>query len=348
MEYKNKIEKLNDFWLRCAGVPTISIFLQLTVYAEDRIKFGYPLERAILVATIVTIIIWETGRQILIYFRKKYPEINQTRKRVLFSLIFFLLGNLIICFFTHWFYNYYLIWNHILAYDEFLFDTVVATCFVCLIYGVYEMIYFYRKWEQTYSEREKLLIEKTQSQLDALRSQINPHFLFNSLNTLEALTEEKHENSTQFVRELANVYRFILQSQDKKLNTLKEELDFISAYSFLLKTRFGDNLTLTIAVEECDHVKQLPPLTLQLLVENAMKHNIISSTKPLHIKITSVENNFLAVTNKLQKKSQTIASTKIGLNNISQRYQILGERKMAVEETAHEFKVTVPLIEETP
>jgi sensor histidine kinase YesM len=345
MQEKTNIEKLNDFWLRVVGIPVTGLLTQFTFYKEDSVKYNYPLYRGLILTTLITMLLWETGRQVLIYYRNKYPNINQTKERVLFSFAGFLLNSIVINVILHGFYNYFLIWNHKLTFKDYLFNVWVAVFFIVFLYSIYEMIYYFRKWKQTFDEREKLQAERLHNHLKVLQSQINPHFLFNSLNILEMLAEEKHDNTAPFVRHLANVYRYILQNQEKNLNSVKEELDFIKAYSFLLETRFGDNLKLKIDVPEQYHDKLIPPLTLQLLVENAMKHNVVSASKPLTIDILTEDSHYLVIKNNLQKKTQFVPSNKVGLENIKQRYALFNHDAVKILTENNAFIVAIPMLE---
>ncbi|NUQ82590.1 MAG: histidine kinase [Bacteroidetes bacterium] len=186
-------------------------------------------------------------------------------------------------------------------------------------------------------------------QVDALKSQINPHFLFNSFSTLLGLIEEKSEKAGPFVQELSNVYRYILLSKDKNLTELKSELEFLDAYTYLLKQRHQDGLHVEVDVPEAARDLKLPVLTLQLLVENATKHNIISVKKPLIIQIVWQSPGFLSVRNNLQRKPVMTLSTGMGLTNIRERYRFFTELPVEIHETSDRFTVTLPLLPaETP
>jgi hypothetical protein len=189
----------------------------------------------------------------------------------------------------------------------------------------------------------KLQKETLSSQFEALKSQIDPHFLFNNFSTLASIIEESGITAVSFVQELSKVYRYVLQTRSSTLVPLKEELDFIQSYRFLMSKRFGDNLSITLTVPETAQALQVMPFSLQLMVENAIKHNIISAKKPLRIRI-DVCNDYLVVTNNLQKKNTPVQSTHIGLDNIRTRYGLMTNRDVRVIETAAEFRVEIPLI----
>ncbi len=345
MQKKTDIEKLNDFWLRVAAFPIISIICNFFFYAEENVNYNISITKGIIVSFIVAVLNWELARQILMYYRRKYPNIDQTKNRVLFTLFGFIVLSFVLNGVLHFFYSYTYMWNRIETFKDYIFNVCVFIFFLVILYAIYEMMYFFRKWKQTFEEREKLQEEKQHSQLLILQSQINPHFLFNSLNVLEMLAEGKDENTVPFIRQLAAVYRYILQNQAKELNSVKEELNFIKAYSFLLETRFGNNLRLIMDVPEQYYTKLIPPLTLQLLVENAMKHNIASASKPLTIHVMTEGNQYLVVKNNLQRKTQSVPSNKIGLENIKQRYALLGNKAIKISTDNKEFSVAIPMLE---
>lgn len=222
--------------------------------------------------------------------------------------------------------------------------TVMGVTATLLMNAIYVGIYFFRQWQSSYTEAERLKQENLRSQLETLKSQINPHFLFNSLNTLSVLIEENPKMATEFVEELAKVYRYILQTRDREVISLAEELRFIDAFVFMLKVRFGGNVQYEVFVPS--HVNHLgiPPLTLQMLVENAIKHNIVSSQRPLRIEITLSENGMLSVRNNLQKKAVSVLSNRLGLQNIQNRYQLLSQQPVEIVETVKHFTVHLPLI----
>jgi LytS/YehU family sensor histidine kinase len=193
-------------------------------------------------------------------------------------------------------------------------------------------------------ETENLKRENLAAQLNALRTQVNPHFLFNNLNTLSSIIPDDPKQAVDFVQQLSKVYRHILEVKDEKSISLKDELDLMNAYAFLLKTRFGDNLAVNINVSAEKMQKKIVPLSLQLLMENAIKHNIVSAEKPLHIDVFA-ENGSLVISNNLQMKNQVNESTGIGLDNIRNRYKLLSDKPVKVTESATNFTVSIPLID---
>lgn len=190
----------------------------------------------------------------------------------------------------------------------------------------------------------KMQQEKTEMQMRALQSQINPHFLFNGLNTLSSLIDENPGQAGEFVDELSKVYRYLLRSNEAELTTLGVELSFINSYFHLLKTRFGGSVHLDVAIQETYNDALLPPLTLQLLVENAVKHNVVLRQTPLHIRIRTTTDQQLIVENTLQRKTIRVESNGVGLSNIADKYKLLNQPAPRIEEQNGWFRVTLPLL----
>jgi LytS/YehU family sensor histidine kinase len=180
-----------------------------------------------------------------------------------------------------------------------------------------------------------------------LKNQVNPHFLFNSLNTLSSLVSISPEQAERFIDELSSVYRYLLQSNEQVLATLRAEIEFANSYYHLLKTRYGDAIQLTINIDSIHFDFLIPSLSLQLLLENSTKHNIVSTAKPLHIHIyTQTAPDRLVVSNNLQRKINPVPSNKMGLVNIMKTLQLLNQQEVVVQESEKEFVVILPLIKQ--
>ncbi|QMU28752.1 sensor histidine kinase [Adhaeribacter radiodurans] len=190
---------------------------------------------------------------------------------------------------------------------------------------------------------EQLHKESYRAQLEALKNQINPHFLFNSLNVLHSLIYVDQDKAAQFLSQLSEVYRFLLDSSSKQLVPLKTELELVHAYLYLLKTRFGENVQFQVEVPDAYRQLELPPTAAQMLIENAIKHNGSTSRKPLLISIF-VADGKLVVKNNLQPRFDEVKSTKIGLKNISTRYSYLTSQEVEIEQMDQEFIVRLPLL----
>lgn len=202
---------------------------------------------------------------------------------------------------------------------------------------------FLLSWRQAAIEAEKLKTERVASQYETLKNQVNPHFLFNSLNALTSLVYEDQDQAARFIKKLADVYRYVLDNQQKEVVPLEEELQFVKSYIFLQQMRFEDNLIVDIEVP-ADTEAMIPPLSLQMLIENAVKHNIISDDQPLYLQISVEQDKFLKVENNLQPKRTYEYSSGLGLQNIRSRYAYLSGKKVEVQDGPQHFTVRLPLL----
>lgn len=192
-------------------------------------------------------------------------------------------------------------------------------------------------------ENEKLLSQNLSAQLQLLKQQIKPHFLFNSLNHLISLVRANDCHTEEFVIHLSELYRYILQTDLKDKIPLREELKIISHYFFMLKSRFEENINFTVKINEDIYSSYIPPFTLQILIENSVKHNIISKAKPLYVRIFS-DNNKLIIENNLQGKKNTEDSHNVGLANLNQRYLLICGKPIEVNKTDKCFQIILPVI----
>lgn len=215
-----------------------------------------------------------------------------------------------------------------------------------LFLNVLNIIYWYvNQLEKTQIEAEKFKKISTQAQLQAVRNQVNPHFLFNNLSVLTALIPMDTNASVEFVQQFSKVYRYVLKSHEKELLELDTELDFIDSYLYLLKKRFGESLKISVQVDEEVRQHYIVPMALQMLVENAVKHNVVSKNKPLQINIFTENDQLLIVQNNLQRKGvNELESTNLGLSNISQRYDFLTHKSITIQENEAHFTVKLPII----
>lgn len=203
--------------------------------------------------------------------------------------------------------------------------------------------YFYKALQENRVKEQKIIAGTANAQFESLKNQIDPHFLFNSLNVLSSLIEENPENAQRFTTSLSKIYRYVLEQKDKELVSVEEELAFAKTYMNLLKMRFENSISYEIPSEGIDADAKVVPLSLQLLLENCIKHNVVSEQKPLHIKII-IKNNYLVVQNDLQKKEVLQDGRGVGLQNIISRYGILSQRKVLIEETNGIFAVHLPIL----
>jgi len=217
---------------------------------------------------------------------------------------------------------------------------VVITMFITLAVHAF---YFYRQLQEARVAEQRVIAGTASAQFESLKNQIDPHFLFNSLNVLSSLIEENPENAQRFTTSLSKIYRYVLEQKNKEYVTLQEELNFASTYMKLLKMRFENSLEYKLPEGPIDPDAKVVPLALQLLLENTVKHNVVSEKNPLRIEIR-VEGDYLVIENNLQKKDVIGAGKGVGLQNIISRYAILTRRQVNVEERDGAFKVKIPIL----
>lgn len=226
-------------------------------------------------------------------------------------------------------------------HDELLFRDFFSS--VLVLGSIFIMRLIYKK--QTYElEIEKLRTESLESQFESLKNKMSPHFLFNTLSAVTTLIRKSPDLAEEYVNHLSQVLRYTLQSNEKKTVTLQEEMEYTESYLFLIEMRYGANLTIKKNINEKLLTMELPPLTVQTLLENAVKHNEISLRKPLTISILTTENEELVVKNIVQMKLTPEEGTGIGLTNLSKQYKLLGKRDIQILNKENEFVVIIPLI----
>jgi two-component system LytT family sensor kinase len=263
---------------------------------------------------------------------------------LLISFLSSLLYSSVVIFFTNWF--WYIVMRGI-SWEEFWqWGTVIIVWEYVVFYAISLIMFakaFFAEWKQSVLEKERLRNEALALQYETLSNQVNPHFLFNSLNVLLSLIDHDTEAAKKFTSQLAAFYRDLLSLKDKQTIPLSQELKLMGNYLDLLQIRFRQALkvTMTGTPNETDAII---PLTLQLLVENAMKHNIISDEQPLHLEIEQT-GHYIIVRNTLQKKAFAAEPSRIGLKNLNERYLFLTGQSITITETTSTFEVRIPLIE---
>ena len=209
---------------------------------------------------------------------------------------------------------------------------------------VLSLSYAYQQWDNDQTANEHLRQSTYQHQLDALKTQITPHFLFNSLTSLSSLISENKQKAGEFVDELSKVYRYLLQANDRELVSLKTEMNFIASYASLLQTRYGPSLVITQSIDPTYLERSLLPLSLQTLLDNAIKHNVMSPGKPLQINIKTTSEGTLLVQNNLHRKVVKVETSQANLETLRTKYRLLNNAELKVTETDTHFNVLLPLL----
>lgn len=221
---------------------------------------------------------------------------------------------------------------------------VVDFFFVGCVNAIFFILEYIQKWQESIQRADRLEREKTQVQFDNLKNQMNPHFLFNALSSLNSLIKTNPELASEFLQNMSKVYRYVLQHKEKNVVSLREELEFIGDYLFLLDTRFGSSFEFksTIPIEKLE--EGIVPVTFQILIENAIKHNTLSDKKPLQLHVF-IEDDFLVMSNPVQKKNMVQGSNGLGLENLKNLYAYLSKRELSWKEEAGVFRIQIPLVE---
>jgi two-component system, LytTR family, sensor kinase len=341
MTYK-QVFGFDDKKLLLIGIPlaSVTIFLLLFHQAFGQEPIVYFLV-CFCISILYTSIYWFSLRAFYKHIKCSYPTFGQIQIRLMMTFGAFLVVFAGVKVFDRLIIKQIYYSTH---QPGIIIEFTATLLLSCLVISIYEAYFFAHELQRTVTEKTALERDYVQSQLEGLRNQVNPHFLFNSLNTLIYLIPEDQDKAVKFVHQLSKVYRFLLESREAKLIPLEEEMAFLDAYIFLQKERFGENLQVQISALPSLKKTGIIPLTLQLLFENAIKHNIISTEKPLKIDL-SVENTHLIVRNNYQPKNRVAIGTGMGLQNIKDRYRLLDNRSVEVIVTPQSFMVALPILQ---
>ncbi len=271
--------------------------------------------------------------------------VNRPTRSLIISISFHIIYSSIVIIFVNWFWFILLRGISISQFLDYGGVYIIGGEYF-ILFLVTAIIYaksFFNEWRERVIQSETLKQEAIALQYQVMQNQVNPHFLFNSLNTLGSLIDIDSKKAKEFTRELSMYYRELLYFKDKDLIPLSEEINFLEKYIYLQKIRFGDNFDVEIKLNN-NTDREVIPMSVQMMIENAVKHNIISKEKPLKITIRQSENDELLIENNLQPRENVSGSNKIGLNNLKERYKFLTDREMTISKDNDMFKVTIPLI----
>ncbi len=324
-----------------AGMIPPLLFRLTRWYNGEAVSPWASFASATLISVLTTVVISLSVVQVMIWLQKNYPWKKGVLKRLFLEVtLTTLVATALITLLT--------LLTHLFRPEPDLQAAILRYMMVGVglnffLVALTEGVFFFRSWRESTVQTERYKNESIRAQLESLKKQVNPHFLFNSLNTLSSMIDVDQEQSKAFVDNLSEVYRYLLQHETEEIVSLSAEMDFIQAYTHLLKQRHGDRIRFHFTVPNKELSKGLPPMTLQLLVENAVKHNVASHQKPLQIEIYT-KDQLLCVRNNLQSRSSSPPSTGIGLKNIRERYRFLVDRQVEILQSQSHFEVRVPLI----
>ncbi len=317
-----------------------------TAFCNLYTYFNLPVSpyHAIGIIFLITLGTWEISRLLHPLFNKWVAgeEKSLQRKITLFLSATFvsLLFTTLVC----WVFSQYIL-AQMAGLGIALKLTLTYTVLVSLLFHLLNAVFYYlNQYRIKQVEAEELMRMNVQVQLQRIQSQVNPHFLFNNLNVLAGMVMKENDEANKFIESFSKVYHYILHNQDRELIALGKELEFLQPYNFLLKKRFPQSLQIVIDIPPAYHDQYIVPAALQMLVENAIKHNIASPGKPLKISITVTNENELCVRNTLQPKISNEPSSKIGLKNIDDRYFLTTGQHITIEQGEKEFIVLLPVV----
>jgi hypothetical protein len=297
-----------------------------------------------LTSVFITFAVWEGNLRIDHLMNLKFPWVSKPATRIFVHLPVIIIYSAAVIYIAMLGFNKYVCDFPEATKDAFMITAVIIGVMVSLIILPIEIgRQFFAHWKSSLIEVEKYKTESIQAQLQNLKNQINPHFLFNNMSVLSSLVYKDQDKAVDFINQLSKVYRYLLDNKDSELVSLEDELHFIRSYTYLLKIRFDTNIVFLIDLETESLKKMLPPMALQILIENAIKHNEISSDFPLTVKITS-KNDILEVSNNLQLRLNNEESSKTGLKNISERYQYFTNKSIEIIKDSTLFSVKIPLL----
>ena len=279
------------------------------------------------------------------YLERRQWKKQDTIKRIVIGILGAIVITLVGLFFLRVFTD---VVYYGLSFEEFIANEtwggyVFGFWITMTIVVIFHVAYFYNRYQKNKIKEQKVIAGTASAKFDALKNQLDPHFLFNSLNVLTSLIEENPKNAQKFTTSLSKVYRYVLEQKNKDLITVDEELRFAKTYMSLLKMRFEDSIIFEIPEQATNPESKVVPLSLQLLLENAVKHNMVTSSKPLHIRIYE-SGGMLIVENNLQPKQIVKKSSGVGLENIKQRYELLSNKTVSINQQATSFAVAIPML----
>ena len=341
-----KLIGFNDFKLRLFAIPFFSIFFPWLVIGASPFENFSEFSYGFLISVAHMTIYWHIDRYVVLILLTKYSKFADYKKRVVLEAILIIGITLALCSISYLLEFCFAKNGGVI--EASLFEYVIGSLIITIIIvSIYEARYAFEKYKKGLIRNAELKKVNTKAQLEALKNQVNPHFFFNSINTLVSVIPEDPDTAVKFAENLSHVYRCILEMKDKEIVSLAEEFSCIQAYKYLLKIRFSDQVKFNgDEVLSTMTDQYIIPMSVQMLVENAVKHNVVSQSRPLTIDFEIIDDH-LVVSNKRDPKNTPENSTKIGLKNIHKRYELLADKCIIIEETKERFSVSLPILKVT-
>lgn len=327
------------------GIIIFIIFLIIYIANGKVIHWGYPLFVNFLYSMLYTLSLYLANTVVFLVMDRLFKGQGMSVKRLLAGFSSSFIISLFIIFLLRIFEDVVIegeSWQEFIDGEE-ASNYYTAMIITVVITFIVHAFHFYKNYQENKVKQQKIIAGTASAKFETLKNQIDPHFLFNSLNVLSSLIEENPDNAQRFTTSLSKVYRYVLEQRDKELVSVQEELSFAKTYMNLLKMRFENSIFFEMPETFLNTEAKVVPLSLQLLLENTIKHNIVSQQKPLHIKIFE-EKGYLVVQNDFRKKEVLSSRKGVGLQNIVSRYDIITNKKVIVEQTQEYFTVRLPIL----
>ena len=321
------------------GVPLIGIILTFPMNNGAYEFFTIAHYISMIFSILSTAVFWFSCMVVVKFLWRKYPWHINPVQHIVLELPLILLISIGLMYLISFMYS---CTGELIEPDDFIVNITVVTLLSLLLTTFHEAMFFYYQWKYNFNKSAVLEKDNVIAKYETLKNQINPHFVFNSLNTLLTFVED-NKTAANYIQNLSDFLRYTLKNKASEIMLLGDEIKIVEKYYFLQKSRFGNNLKIDINVDEKFYHYSLPPLSLQILVENAIKHNIISLKKPLKINIFIKDDKFVVVENNLQLKMD-VDSTNTGLLNIKNRYKFLSADNIHISDENDKFTVELPLL----
>jgi len=327
------------------GIVIFIIMIVLNIVFGNKFVIDNSLGVRFLYTLLYTFTIGYANKFIFVFLDRFFVEERFSAKRIVVGFLSSFVGTLVVVFLLRIFENVIIEKRN---FEQFLAkenpaNYIFAIAMTFIIVLSFYAFYFYKAYNENRVKEQKIIAGTASAKFESLKNQIDPHFLFNSLNVLSSLIEENPENAQRFTTSLSKIYRYVLEQKDKELVSVEEELAFAKTYMNLLKMRFENSLFYELPTTILNPEAKVVPLSLQLLLENTVKHNVVSEQKPLHIRIF-IEGDYLAIQNDYQKKEVLQDRKGVGLQNIISRYGIITNRKVLIEQNEQTFTVKIPVL----
>jgi len=327
------------------GIVVFGLLNLIRILDGESISFDEHLKLMFLYTMLYTLALHLTNTYLFITLDKFFVNERFSKKRILVGFVSSFILSLFVIFLLRLFISI-LIEKQSLSFfiaNDNASDYFVASVFTFVVLLIVHLVYLYKGYQENRVKEQKIIAGTANAKFESLKNQIDPHFLFNSLNVLSSLIEENPENAQKFTTSLSKIYRYVLEQKDKELVSVEEELAFAKTYMNLLKMRFENSLFYELPSTIPNPEAKVVPLSLQLLLENTVKHNVVSEQRPLHIRIF-MEGGYLAIQNDYQKKEVLQERKGVGLQNIINRYGIITNRKVLIEQNEQTFTVKIPVL----